>query len=303
LFLLLLLGGQGLPAQDLILSRGGWGFNAGLHLAFGTHVQRLGASCQLYYVHDFVQANTELRAYFNFRNLGPERRYPELALSQGLVIGYGGRQSWYNPFLSPVSNQTGYLHALGYAYSVWLNPVRTSQQTGVIALQFGRLSLIAENDLLARRSLDRFRTGAFLLQYQHRDLFQAALNCSMWTGKMGTKRSSSRPEFRHGCYMDTTGGVYADRSHGLLTAQLKYHPGYSQVLQLNAGIDAEQVRNLVQNKLMHDLYFIPKVWQKTRNCHIPMLDQQGQPYLYEPGQEIRAPRLYLNAFTNPGLFY
>ena len=186
------------------------------------------------------------------------------------------KNRFFNPFLSSVSNQTKYLNAIAYSYNAWFNKRKTTQQTGIVAFQFDRISLITENDILARQTLDRFRTAAVLVQYQYEDKFQAAVNCSMWTGSMGNKHEINRPQFHQGCYMDTVGSVYANTSHGLLSAQFKYNVGYSQNVQANAGIDAEQVRNTVQNKFIHDMPFIPKKWNKARNCHIPMLDEKGK---------------------------
>lgn len=300
---ILLLISSRLSAQDLLASDQNFGFNVGLNLAFGTHFQRLGVNLNFFYLNNFFQANSEVRAYFNFKSLGPKLKYPELVLAQGLVLGYGATHNFFNPFLSSVSNQTKYLNSVAYSYNAWFNKRKTTQQTGIIALQFDKFSLITENDILARQTLDRFRTAACLIQYQYEDKFQAAVSCAMWTGSMGRQHEIKRPEFNYECYMDTSGGVYANTSHGLLSAQIKYNAGYSQNVQLNAGIDAEQVRNAIQNKLIHDLRFIPKKWNKAKNCHIPMLDTKDNPYLYLEDQKIRKAKLFLNAFTNANLFY
>ena len=112
----------------------------------------------------------------------------------------------------------------------------------------------------------------------------------MWTGAMGrTVRGDSN--FPSGCYIDTTGGTYTSFSHGLLSAQFKYNMGHSQIIQSNIGIDAEQVRNVMQNKLIHDVAILPKSWFKRNNCHIPMLDDKGEQYLFKPGQKIKNPTL------------
>jgi hypothetical protein len=290
-------------AQELLVHNSGMGFNVGVNFAVGTHFQRFGINLHFYYTRDFFQLNSELRAYYNLKSLGPKRSYPELLLAQGLTFGFGKQQDLFNPFLSSVSNQTGYRNCVAYSYNAWFNKQRTTQQTGVIAFQAGDFSLITENDIFARPLLDRFRTAACLLQYQYKDILQAAVSCSMWTGSMGQRREIRRPEFHYECYMDTTGGVYANTSHGLLSAQIKYNIGYCQNLQLNAGIDAEQVRNAVQNKFIHDLRFIPKKWNKAKNCHIPMLDSNDQPYLYGENQKIRKPRLFLNLYSDASLFY
>jgi hypothetical protein len=76
-----------------------------------------------------------------------------------------------------------------------------------------------------------------------------------------------------------------------------------QNIQTNVGVDAEQVRNYVQNRLIHDLIFLPRRWRKTNSCHMPMLDTAGNQYLYRPGQEIKPTQLYWNVFSGAAGFY
>ncbi len=279
------------------------GFNIGANLAFGTHFQRVGFNLNFFYVNTHFQANSEIRLYYNFKNLGPKFVYPELVLAQGLVYSFGDRSKYYNLSYNTVSNQTGYKYAIAYSYNAYFNKKKTTQQTGLVALHFDRVAFITENDILARPTLDRFRTGAFLLQYQFEDQLQVALNCSMWTGKMGYKKEIETDEVYSRCYMDTTGSVYANISHGLLSLQLKYKSVYYQNAQANVGIDAEQIRNVVQNRLIHDARFIPKVLKRRRVCHIPMLDENGNQYLYREDQKIKKPKVYFNLFSNASVFY
>jgi hypothetical protein len=290
-------------AQELLVNEPPFGLNLAVNMAFGTHFQRFGVNLNFYFIKKQFQANSEIRLYYSFKNLGPKFINPELVLAQGVVFGYGSIRNEFNPFINSVSNQTNYSNSVAYSYNVYINPIRTAQRTGIFALQFNRVTLIAENDLLAKPALDRFRTAAFLIQYQHNNQFQAAINCTMWTGMMGKKKYVDHSKFYYDCYMDTTGGMYHGYSHGLLSAQVKYNVGWSQNVQLNTGVDAEQVRNAVQNKFIHDMRWIPKKWNKSKNCHIPMLDEHGQQYLYLEGQKIRKPKLYLNLFSNAGVFY
>lgn len=262
----------------------------------------MGIVLQGYFVYDFVQVNAEARVYHNLKNLGPKLEYNELVTSLGGVLAFGNKQDYFNPFLSSVSNQTQRPFGIGYSMNTYVNKIRTKQATGTIALQFGPVSLIGENDLFARPLLDRFRTGAFLIQYQHKDIFQAAINCTMWTGKMGNECRNDK-EFPHVGYIDTVGGLYTNYSHGLLSAQFKWNAGYGQNAQLNLGVDAEQVRNAIQNRLIHDMIIFPRKWFTPINCHIPMLDENGNQYLYRKNQKIRRPNFYWNAFSNAGLFY
>jgi hypothetical protein len=288
-------------SQEILFRQNGLGLNLSANFALGTHFQRLGLNLNVFYVQQALQVNTELRSYFSFKNLGPKKIYSETVVSQGIVVGYGKLSPFLNPFYTSISNQTQLSNSIAYSYNVYLNRIKTGQVTGIVALQFKNISFITENDILAKPLLDRFRTGAVLLQYQFEDKYQAGINCSMWTGKLGGSVQSDY--FPSGCYMDTTNGVFTRYSHGLLSAQFKYHVGLGQVFQTNFGIDAEQVRNVLQNRIIHDAAFLPKKLFKRYNCHIPMLDVKGDQYLYLKGQKIRRPRPYFNFFSNPSLFY
>jgi len=278
-----------------------YGFNIGFVSAIGTHVQRFGFVLQGYAVYDFAQLNASFRFYDNFRNLGPRGEHTEFNAALGLCLGYGEKNKEKNLFVNSISNQTRYKNSVSYSYNFWRNKIKTSQVTGIIAFQFNHFSIISENDLLAKPILDRFRTGAFLIQYQNKH-FQYAINCTLWTGKMGPGiRTDSL--FPKSGYLSTTDGVYSDLSHGLLSAQIKYANQFGQYLQANAGVDAEQVRNVVQNKMIHDMPFIPSKWNKAQNHHIPMIDTNGNQYLYHKDQKIRKPKLFLNGYTSPNVFY
>jgi hypothetical protein len=279
-----------------------FGVNVGAVIAVGNRFHRMGLTFQGYYFYNFVQVNAEIRMYHSITNLGPKLEYNEVVTAAGLLLAYGKKQDYFNPFLSTISNQTKRRYSVGYSYNAYFNKVKTKQKTGTIAFQFGDISVISENDLYAHPTLDRFRTGAFLIQYQYKNIFQSAINCTMWTGKMGCEVRGDK-EFPYIGYIDTTGGVYAKHSHGLLSAQCKFNVGYGQNAQLNLGVDAEQVRNAVQNRLVHDMIFIPRKWLKPINCHIPMLDENGNQYLYRRNQKIRKPVFYWNTFSNPALFY
>lgn len=291
-----------LPAQELMYKEGNVGFNIGANFALGSHFQRMGLNFTWFYVNNNLQLNSEIRTYHNFKNLGPKKPHNEMVLSQGINFGYGAKQNYFNPFLSSVSNQTGYQNAIAYSYNFYFNKIKTRQVTGIIALQFNSFSIITENDILAKPTLDRFRTGAFLIQYQYKDVYQASVNCSMWTGAMGRVVRNDAAYMKR-CYVDTTGGTYTQYSHGLLSAQIRYHMGLSQNVQANLGVDAEQVRNFVQNKVIHDAFFLPRSWFKRNNCYLPMLDENNRQYLYKPDQKIKQPELYLNIFANSSVFY
>ncbi len=270
-----------------------YGFNVGFVSAIGTHFQRFGIVFQGYGAYNFAQINASFRVYDNFRNLGPRGEHTEFNAALGFCIGYGTKTTEKNLFMSSISNQTGYKNSVAYSYNIWRNKVKTSQVTGIIAFQFNHFSIISENDILAKPILDRFRTGAMLLQYQTKD-FQYAINATMWTGQLGNavKNDSS---FRGHGYINAEGGLYQNLSHGLLSAQVKWANEYGQYLQANVGMDSEKIRNALQNKALHDV--LPK------NYHMPMIDTAGNQYLYRPEQKIKKAKLYLNGYTSPNVFY
>lgn len=292
-----------LQSQEFIFNSKNVGFNVSANFAVGSHFQRFGLNFNFLYINKFFQSNTELRTYFSFKNLGPPKIYNELVFAQGLVFGYGPKKDYYNPFVNSVSNQTSHASSVAYSYNVYFNKIRTKQVTGIISLQFNNVSVVMENDIFAKQFLDRFRTGAFLIQYQYRDIVQAGINCTMWTGAMGKSVKHEDTHFIGSCYMDTTGGTFTEFSHGLLSAQIKYNIGLAQNVQINVGIDAERVRDVMQNKLIHDVGFVPKNWFHRYNCHIPMLDDKAEQYIYKPGQKIKNPVFYWNTFSNANLFY
>lgn len=269
------------------------GFQVGFVTAFGTHVQRVGIHLQGYYCSQFAQVNAGLRFYYNFKNLGPKGEHAELNLFGGFCVGYGKTTIEKNMFLSPISNQTSYLNSVAYSYNCWLNKIGTKQVTGIIALQFQKFSFITENDLFARPTLDRYRTGAILLQYQEKD-FQYAINATMWTGQLGNAVSNDSL-FPYNGYINDDGGKFTNVSHGLLSAQVKWANEFGQYVQVNAGIDAEQVRNALQNKVAHRFF--------PNNYNLPMIDENGKQFLYKPNQKIKKPKPFINAYCNPQVFY
>lgn len=270
-----------------------YGFQIGFVGALGTHVNRFGISFQGYYTHRFAQLNVGFRLYDNFKNLGPTGEHIEFNGFAGLCIAYGKSTSEQNIFLNPVSNQTGYNNSVAYSYNWWVNKKGTTQVTGIIALQFQKISIITENDVFAKPSLDRFRTGAILLQYQHKN-FQYAINATMWTGQLG-QAVTNDTLFPYKGYMNANEAMYPFLSHGLLSGQIKWANEFGQYLQANAGADAEQIRNVIQNKAMHTIF--------TTNYHMPMINDNNKQFLYRKEQHIKKPKPFINVYSNPQLFY
>lgn len=159
------------------------------------------------------------------------------------------------------------------------------------------LSFITENDLFSGTPhLDRFRTGAFLLQYQ-KDNFQIGINATLFTGQMGERITDESYPFGH-VYENTIGGKYPQCSHGLLSGQIKYVGDYYQTYQANIGVDSERVRHAIQNRFTHDILI-----GRGINAHVPMIDDKGKQFLFKDGQQVKPISFYMNLFSNPAIFY
>jgi hypothetical protein len=292
---LLLAGNKNSCAQQY--QHGKVGINVGVVLGLGTHVNRFGFTINPYYQHNSLQINPSLRLYFNTKNLGPDLTSAEGVLSLGIVYGYGKKDTVMNDFYSSISNQTTKKNSVGYAYNYYFNNIGTNQSTGTISIQVNQYSLIAENDLFSGTPrLDRFRTGAFLLQYQ-KDKYQMGINATLFTGQMGERVTDESYPFGH-LYENTVGGKYTSYSHGLLSAQVKYAGDFAQTYQANVGVDSERVRHSIQNRFAHDILV-----GHGLNAHVPMLDDKGEQYLFKEGQKVKPMLYYMNLFSNPATFY
>lgn len=279
---------------------GNFGVNIGIVLGIGTHIDRFGGSVNAFYKTAHIQINPEFRVYFNAKNLGPKKSYIESVFSLGVVYGYGKKDSVNNDFYSSTSNQTQRKNSVGYAYNFYLNDIETSQRTGTISIQVNSFSFITENDIFAHPKFDRFRTGAFVIQYQ-KNKYSYSLNATLFTGEMGHHVTDENYPFNH-VYENTIDGKYTEFSHGLLSAQFKYAGNYFQTYQANIGSDSERIRHAIQNRFVHDIATMPKISGHI-NGHIPMLDNKGEQYLFKEGQKVKPMRFYMNFFSNPATFY
>ena len=89
----------------------------------------------------------------------------------------------------------------------------------------------------------------------------------------------------------------------LLSFQVEQLMPYQQVARVNVGVDSEWVRHILQNKLIHDQYFVPKRFIKRPQMHFPMINTKGGQYLFKEGQKVRPTSFYFNVGMNSGVFY
>ncbi len=141
------------------------GGSAGVVIYLGNKMDRIGIFASAWVCYNFIQLNTGLRGYYNFKNLGPPGKYWEYNGYAGLLFSWGKKDSIRNPFIHNVSNQTKRRYAFAYSYNLYRDPIGTSQSTGTVAFQLYRVNIITENDLFAGKH-DRYRTAAATIQYR-----------------------------------------------------------------------------------------------------------------------------------------
>lgn len=286
-----------------------YGFSAGVSFNFGTHVNRMGVSANFFAGHNFVQLNSALKVYYNFQSLGLKRKSPEIQLGGGVNFGFGNLDSLPVRFIGLTENNTGYRFAAGYSYIRYWDKNQTTQSTAIFHFQLQNFRVLTENDLFASGKgwRDRFRTGAFSLDYTLNEL-RFGLNTTFWTGDyVGCEivKNSSYPNARFG-YRKAEGSKYGNFSLGLLSAQVSWlipQIPVQQIARLNLGVDSEKIRNAVQNKFIHNQRFVPSRWVNYETPHIPMLAADGTQYVYENGTRVKPLSFYFNLGLNDPVFY
>ena len=305
---LILIDLNGLNAQSSNFNGGG---SLGLSATLGTKVKRIGFFLGGFIVMDQIQFNTYFNRFYCFNSYGPHSKRLENVLNVGITGAFGPptiQSVNERNFFSPISNFTNKRHSISYVYKIYTDNISTSQNSGIIGFQTGNIQFYAENDLFIFKGSDKYRTGAFSLIYQYFKT-QIGLTCLLWTGNNNDKETikilkGENHEYssKFG-YYDLSETKYGRYSHGIIALQAAYALPLMQSLNVQAGIDAEQIRHAFQNKILHDLPFIPNKWNKSINPHFPMLDEEGKPFLYKKGQKIREPKFHGSASLNPVLLY
>lgn len=297
-----------------------WGGQIGILYSFGSHSNRLGVMSRFFYQFDFIQFNLQSAIFYNFKSLGSEKKGWEANIMLGSALSWGKKRNNHqeiNPFLNPLANQTSGPHSIGYAYIIYLDGFGTTQRSGAFGLQFNNFRFYFENDFLGFQSMDKYRTGAMALFYRWKD-WQFGLKQIAFTGDPYEKlcpwiEDEVFPS-RSG-FIDMTSAPLGNKSVGILALQVERRISMNSIFGLyeqlptdqyagiEIGIDAEQIRNLFQNKLVHDSKLLPLNWGDVKNPHIPMICDDGCPFLYHENQKIRNPKLYLQTWLNNAVLY
>jgi hypothetical protein len=287
-----------------------YGFSVGLGFSFGTHVNRIGLSASAYYNYGFAQANISTKGYYNIQSIGLKQKGFEYQFGAGMQFGFGRKDSARSPFINLTENNLLQDYSVGYTYLVYADQQKTKQASGILSVSALDFKFATHNDLFGfgQGWRDRYRTGAFLLEYRYQNC-KFALNSTLWTDDYSICKKVLDSDYpaRFG-YKKANNCKFGGKSMGLFSLQFNYLVPtgiipFSQNLQANLGIDSEKIRNVIQNKWIHDHYYVPKKWIKRNPCHIPMEARNGGQFLFQENQEIKKTSLYFNVGLNQGLFY
>ena len=272
LFLLLLLWPFLAEGQNYL--REHTGVTIGLTANFGSHINAVGINAGAYYTDYFFQVNAGSTIYFYGKGYGGRTNFWESRNHVGLVLLGGKKQMPVDFQFDGLNHQTNYNLGLGYNYIWYFDNIGTSQRSGGFAIHIKNFTFYHENDVFAGNADDRYRTGHFYLSYRDSS-FKLGTGIAIWTGET---RNGKRIRENHGKmangYKIIDNLPYGKTSHGNGYVSFVYNLPYQQNAHLRLGIDSEHFRHAIQNRLVHDLIFLPKGIDRN-SCHYPRLDKFG----------------------------
>lgn len=272
-----------------------WGIQIGLLANIGTHITQVGLKIQGYYRYKFTQINIGNQLRFVGYDLSQSPQYISQRINAGVVLLAGKQESNPQFILSGLNHQSKYNLGIAYNYLWYINRIGTSQKSGGFGLHIKQVSFIIENDIFAGQGRDRFRTSYAGLFY-HNGLFNIGLNTILWTGETrNAPLKNPSHQFLIG-YKDLSKMPFGKISHGILSISLDYQIFYGNTLSASIGIDDEHIRDILQNKLIHDKKFIPKKIRNP-NPNYLMLDKKGMPVI-SPSQKVAPPQFYFQLGLN-----
>lgn len=252
------------------------GMSIGILFNVGAHVNSVGIAFNGYYHDYFYQINAGSTFTFNLTNYGKRKHFWETRNSLGLIL-LGGKKEMTPDFqLNGLLHNSNYNYGLGYNYIWYFDNAKTSQLSGGWAVHLKSFSLLLENDIFGGQGKDRFRTGHLTMNYRLKD-FKISTGLNIWTGE--TANSIWNKEGFDKCpsgYRELENLPYGKTSHGILYGGISFNLGYGQFANTRIGVDSEKIRHAFQNRLMHDLIFLPKKFER-KTPHYPRLDDLGCP--------------------------
>lgn len=244
---------------------------------------------------------------YNLQNYGPKKKHLEHSILGSLHYLWANKSDHFDnyTYIKYIDSRTT-LNSLGYTWERYFNRIGTSQNVGTFHFRLDKTILQFSNDVFANTNgKDRYRTGAFNFGWLENETYYYT-KLLFWAGdshcKSAKKYKNTDYPARWG-YKDISDCNYGNYSHGILSFGVMHDVGGGQFAGANFGIDAEQIRNTIQNKVFHDMYFIPNFMNKTENLHIPMKTEDGDNYMFLDDQKIRAAKFVWQLAINPSSLF
>jgi len=254
----------------------GTGFQCAAVFDIGSHVRQVGLKFAVYTNYKHVQLNLGTRVTYNSLSFGERRGALDSRSYVGLVGLWGNQNNMFDFEFDELNHQTAFSRSFGYSYIWYCDKFGTSQRAGAFSFSHQLIQVKFENDLLAGQGRDRFRTGALVVSRLQNQL-KYHLAIIMWTGETrgSVWNKQAQPTIPRG-YRDLSLLPYGKTSHGLIVGGITGMLDYGQAIGLKLGVDSEQIRHVIQNKLMHDLVFLPQFISR-KTPHYPRVGANGLP--------------------------
>ena len=205
---------------------------------------------------------------------GNRLNFIESRNSLGIILLAGKRNQSVDFEMDGLNHQTNYNYGLGFNYVIYKDNIGTSQLSGGFGVHLKNVAVYHENDVFGGQAKDRFRTGHVNITYRKQD-FKISTGVNLWTGEtagsfwerfQGYKCKSGYRSLEHLPFGKT--------SHGIAYLGLKMNGPFNQIVSIKTGVDSEEIRHIVQNRLIHDLYFLPEKVKRS-TPHYPRLGDDG----------------------------
>ena len=272
-----------------------FGFQFGAVVQFGSHINAVGISGNLYYTDFFYQVNLSSQLKYNFSSLGNRTHFWENRNAAGLILLAGKKDITPDFQIDALNHQTNFSKGLGYNYIWYFDQAGTSQRSGGWGLKINYFSMHFENDIFGGQGKDRFRTGIIQLNYRYQD-WKFFTNLNLWTGETANSFWNKTPLDK--CpsgYKSLENSPFGKTSHGILSVGFNRNFLQKQNASFKIGIDSEHIRHATQNRFAHDLLILPKNIER-KTPHYPRLNEDGKP-VFDKSQ-VKKSKFYFQAGVN-----
>ncbi len=249
----------------------------GIVVDIGSHENEIGLEIKSTYVLAFSQFQAGGRLSYVLNSYGKRLHFLDSRIFLGASI-LGGKTRptiEIDPIINNLSNNSTYRNSLGFSYLWYFDTKGTSQRSGAFGLTLNNWSVYLENDVFGGQSEDRYRTAHFVTTLR-KELMRFQFGLNIWTGESrGTPWLRNKPEFCKNGYKDLSRLPYGKTSAGIIYGGVQYDQGTFPI-RIKFGMDSEEVRHIFQNRIIHDLCWLPK--RAPHNTpHYPRLNKDGQP--------------------------